>query len=66
MRGAATLKNPSTDAMFVHREGSGEPLVLLHGMGESHIGWRPVIDPTGRRIRRHRDRPARIRVAPPH
>ena len=22
----------------------GEPLVLLHGMGESHIGWRPVID----------------------
>lgn len=43
MRGAATLKNPSTDAMFVHREGSGEPLVLLHGMGESHIGWRPVL-----------------------
>jgi len=28
----------------VHRVGSGEPLVLLHGMGESHIGWRPVID----------------------
>jgi len=24
--------------------GAGEPLVLLHGLGESHIGWRPVID----------------------
>ena len=44
MRGAATLKNPSTDAMFVHRDGAGEPLVLLHGLGESHVGWRPVID----------------------
>ncbi len=35
-----------TDApeLFVHRVGSGTPLVLLHGMGESHVGWRPVID----------------------
>ena len=35
-----------TDArrLHVHRNGSGEPLVLLHGLGESHIGWRPVID----------------------
>ncbi|MGS0684794.1 alpha/beta fold hydrolase [Nakamurella sp. GG22] len=30
--------------LFVHRVGSGDPLVLLHGMGESHVGWRPVID----------------------
>jgi pimeloyl-ACP methyl ester carboxylesterase len=30
--------------LFVHRTGSGTPLVLLHGMGESHVGWRPVID----------------------
>ena len=30
-------------ALFVHRTGSGEPLVLLHGLGESSIGWRPVI-----------------------
>jgi pimeloyl-ACP methyl ester carboxylesterase len=29
--------------LFVHRTGTGEPLVLLHGMGESSIGWRPVI-----------------------
>ena len=43
MRGAATVKDASTDPMFVHREGLGEPLVLLHGMGESHIGWRPVL-----------------------
>jgi pimeloyl-ACP methyl ester carboxylesterase len=30
--------------LHVHRTGAGEPLVLLHGLGESHIGWRPVID----------------------
>jgi pimeloyl-ACP methyl ester carboxylesterase len=30
-------------ALFVHRTGAGEPLVLLHGLGESSIGWRPVI-----------------------
>jgi pimeloyl-ACP methyl ester carboxylesterase len=35
---------PATAPLFVHRAGSGEPLVLLHGMGESHIGWRPVMD----------------------
>lgn len=29
--------------LHVHRTGAGEPLVLLHGLGESHIGWRPVI-----------------------
>jgi len=29
--------------LFVHRTGAGEPLVLLHGLGESSIGWRPVI-----------------------
>jgi pimeloyl-ACP methyl ester carboxylesterase len=26
------------------RRGSGEPLVLLHGVGESAVGWRPVLD----------------------
>ena len=29
--------------LHVYRVGAGEPLVLLHGLGESHIGWRPVI-----------------------
>ncbi len=33
-----------TSTLHVHRTGAGEPLVLLHGLGESHIGWRPVID----------------------
>jgi len=35
---------PPAPALFVHRVGDGEPLVLLHGLGESHVGWRPVID----------------------
>ncbi len=35
---------PSGGGLFVHRAGSGTPLVLLHGMGESHVGWRPIID----------------------
>ena len=29
--------------LHVQRSGAGDPLVLLHGLGESHIGWRPVI-----------------------
>ncbi len=33
-----------TPTLHVHRTGAGEPLVLLHGLGESHVGWRPVID----------------------
>jgi pimeloyl-ACP methyl ester carboxylesterase len=27
-----------------HREGTGEPLVLIHGIGHHWQGWRPVID----------------------
>lgn len=42
---SATLENtPTAGPLFVHRAGDGEPLVLLHGMGESHVGWRPVLD----------------------
>lgn len=42
---SATLENtPTAGPLFVHRAGSGEPLVLLHGIGESHVGWRPVLD----------------------
>jgi pimeloyl-ACP methyl ester carboxylesterase len=33
-----------TRGLHVYRVGAGEPLVLLHGLGESHIGWRPVIE----------------------
>ncbi len=30
--------------LYSYRVGTGEPLVLLHGLGESHVGWRPVIE----------------------
>jgi pimeloyl-ACP methyl ester carboxylesterase len=30
--------------VHVQRTGTGEPLVLLHGLGESSVGWRPVIE----------------------
>ncbi len=40
-----TATQPS---LYAHRSGSGEPLVLLHGLGESHVGWRPVIDTLAR------------------
>jgi pimeloyl-ACP methyl ester carboxylesterase len=42
-----TAPNPPTGpaaGLHVHRVGAGEPLVLLHGLGESHVGWRPVIN----------------------
>jgi len=32
----------STTSLVRHRAGAGEPLVLLHGVGESAAGWRPV------------------------
>jgi pimeloyl-ACP methyl ester carboxylesterase len=32
----------STTSLVRHRAGVGEPLVLLHGVGESAVGWRPV------------------------
>jgi pimeloyl-ACP methyl ester carboxylesterase len=33
---------PSTTTLVRHRAGTGEPLVLLHGVGESAVGWRPL------------------------
>jgi pimeloyl-ACP methyl ester carboxylesterase len=37
--------NPeAVTSLHVHRTGTGEPLVLLHGLGESSVGWRPVIE----------------------
>lgn len=29
--------------LHITRTGHGEPLVLLHGLGESSVGWRPVV-----------------------
>ncbi|MET0865968.1 MAG: alpha/beta fold hydrolase [Nakamurella sp.] len=40
----AVMAGTPSPALHVYRVGAGEPLVLLHGLGESHIGWRPVID----------------------
>jgi len=37
-------QGPAEKRLYSYRVGTGEPLVLLHGMGESHVGWRPVID----------------------
>lgn len=31
-----------TTVVVRHRAGAGEPLVLLHGVGESAVGWRPI------------------------
>lgn len=44
MTTAAIENTPTPGPLFVRRAGSGEPLVLLHGIGESHVGWRPVMD----------------------
>ncbi len=39
-----TASATTTPALHMYRTGSGEPLVLLHGLGESLVGWRPVIE----------------------
>ena len=36
------LSPVDTRRLVRHRAGVGEPLVLLHGVGESAVGWRPV------------------------
>jgi pimeloyl-ACP methyl ester carboxylesterase len=38
-----------TASLVRHRAGMGEPLVLLHGVGESAVGWRPVQEALSRR-----------------
>lgn len=41
---SVTTTNPGEKRLYSYRVGAGEPLVLLHGLGESHVGWRPVIE----------------------
>jgi pimeloyl-ACP methyl ester carboxylesterase len=41
---ATSSPHRGENRLYTYRVGTGEPLVLLHGMGESHVGWRPVID----------------------
>jgi len=44
------ISRPVTVPSLVrYRTGQGEPLVLLHGVGESAAGWRPVREALGRR-----------------
>jgi pimeloyl-ACP methyl ester carboxylesterase len=39
---ASRLSAPTTNNLAQHRTGAGEPLVLLHGVGESAVGWQPI------------------------
>ena len=48
-------------AIAYSRAGSGEPLVLIHGLGGSRRIWEPVHRPARRRARRDRRRHARLR-----
>ncbi len=41
-RGEIISYPAGTTSLVRHRAGVGEPLVLLHGVGESAVGWRPV------------------------
>jgi pimeloyl-ACP methyl ester carboxylesterase len=40
--------HPVSTNLARYRAGQGEPLVLLHGVGESAVGWRPVLDALSR------------------
>ena len=39
-----TTTTAALPQLHVHRIGAGDPLVLLHGLGESHVGWSPVVE----------------------
>ena len=38
---ASRLAEPTINKLAHHRTGAGQPLVLLHGIGESAVGWQP-------------------------
>jgi pimeloyl-ACP methyl ester carboxylesterase len=40
---ASRLPAPTLNNLAHHRTGAGEPLVLLHGVGESAVGWQPIL-----------------------
>jgi pimeloyl-ACP methyl ester carboxylesterase len=40
---ASRLPAPTTNNLAHHRTGAGEPLVLLHGVGESAVAWQPIL-----------------------
>jgi len=39
--------------LFVERSGRGRPVLLLHGLGSSHVHWRPVARRLARRYQVH-------------
>ena len=41
---ADSLRPARPQSLVRYRAGAGEPLVLLHGVGESAVAWRPVQD----------------------
>lgn len=41
--GLKPVDESAASQIHVTRTGHGEPLVLLHGLGESSVGWRPVV-----------------------
>ena len=41
---ASRLSATTPNKLTRYRTGVGEPLVLLHGIGESVVGWQPVHD----------------------
>jgi pimeloyl-ACP methyl ester carboxylesterase len=42
------VRSFSSATLVRHRAGVGAPLVLLHGLGESAVGWRPIQDTLSR------------------
>ena len=49
----------------MHRGGSGEPLVLVHGIGHTWRGLKPMLPAARAALRRARGGPARLRPLPP-
>jgi haloacetate dehalogenase len=52
-----------TNDAIIHgrKAGHGPPVLLLHGMPETHLMWHSVAPPAGRALYRGRHRPARVR-----
>src|SRR5215216_3270566 len=47
---ARTTNGSGSPQLDHHRGGSGEPLVLIHGIGHTWRGWRPMLPQLERRF----------------